>query len=214
MATALRGHAKHAGQHAHARPWAWHPAIPCDIDIRGRAPNLSSMLYGLAIIVVRSRLLLIWLAGCFLLLACGCTQRPDVNRSAATAAGSGQTAVADGGNAARQADARPQAQAIELVIDYGDGSEKHFTGIAWKDSMTVFDVLRTAEKRPHGISVTSRGSGETLIVSKIDDLANQGGGKTDKNWIFHVNGQMGDESAGIATVRPGDRVLWKFGPYE
>jgi Domain of unknown function (DUF4430) len=175
------------------------------------APNLSSMHDGLAKNVVRPRLPLIWLAGCFLLLACGCGERPDVNRTTA-ATGSGQMAPADGGKAEKLADPKPQT--LELVIDYGDGSEKRFTGIAWKDSMTVFDVLRTAERRPHGISVSSRGSGETLIVSKIDDLANQGGGKKDKNWIFHVNSHMGDESAGIATVRPGDRVLWKFGPYE
>jgi hypothetical protein len=170
------------------------------------------MLYGLANPVVRLRPPLIWLAGCFLLLSCGCGERPSVNRTAAAAAGSGQVASAGGGKVATQSDPKPQT--LELAIDYGDGSEKRFTDIAWKDSMTVFDVLRAAEDRPHGLTISSHGSGETLIVSKIDDLANQGGGKTDKNWIFHVNGQMGDESAGIATVRPGDRVLWKFGPYE
>ena len=80
--------------------------------------------------------------------------------------------------------------------------------------MTVYDVLKAAKEHSHGISFSARGSGETLMVNKIDDLANQGRAKTDKNWLFYVNGRMGDESCAAVEVRPGDAVLWKFGKYE
>jgi hypothetical protein len=123
------------------------------------------------------------------------------------------TASAHGADG-KAASGQPVARTVELVVDYGDGAQKRFSGIAWKESMTVFDVLQAAKNRPHGISLTSRGSGETLIITKIDDLANQGGGQSDNNWIFSVDGHQGDESSGVAKVKPGDRVLWKFGPYE
>lgn len=113
--------------------------------------------------------------------------------------------------------AKPPAsatKAVELVIDYGDGVQKRFTDIGWKESMTVLDVLKAAEKHSHGISIAAHGSGETAMVTKIDDETNQGGATGAKNWIFRINGRLGDESCGVTAVRAGDTVLWKFGAYE
>ena len=84
---------------------------------------------------------------------------------------------------------------VELVIDYGDGVQKHFDEIAWKESMTVLDVLQAGSRHSHGITFTSHGTGESLLISKLDDLANQGRTTSDKNWIFRVNGQLGDEDS-------------------
>jgi hypothetical protein len=101
-----------------------------------------------------------------------------------------------------------------LVIDDGDGVEKRFTDIGWKESMTVLDVLKAAQEHSHGLSFSAHGSGETAMVTKLDDQTNQGGATDAKNWVFRVNGQLGDESCGVTEVRPGDTILWKFGKYE
>lgn len=102
------------------------------------------------------------------------------------------------------------AQTVQFTIDYGDGGQKRFTGLAWRDGMTVLDVLEAAKSHPHGFTFTSRGSGEATIVTKIDDLANQDGAEGAKNWLFYVNDRLADKSCGVATVKPGDSILWKF----
>src|SRR5260370_42667911 len=74
------------------------------------------------------------------------------------------------------------AQTVELTIDYGDGGQKGLPAIAWHQEMTVLDVLEGARANQHGITFTQRGSGETALVTKIDDIANQGGAEGAKNW--------------------------------
>ena len=103
-----------------------------------------------------------------------------------------------------------KSKAVRLVIDYGDGVEKHFTTLAWKSQMTVFGLLQAAGAHPHGISLKYRGKGATLFVEQIDDLKNEGRGR---NWIFRVNNRLADRSCDAQTVNPGDTVLWRFGEY-
>jgi hypothetical protein len=103
------------------------------------------------------------------------------------------------------------ADAIKLVVDYGDGVEKHFTKLAYKTDMTVLDAMRAAEKHAHGIKAEVRSSGETAFLTKIDDVANEGSGK---NWVYRVNDRLGDRSIGIYKLKPGDTVLWRFQEYE
>jgi hypothetical protein len=102
------------------------------------------------------------------------------------------------------------AQAVQLTIDYGDGGQKRFTALAWRDGMTVLDALEAAKANQHGITFTQRGSGETAMITKIDVIANQEGAEGAKNWLFYVNDQLADKSCGVATVKPGDSILWKF----
>jgi len=102
----------------------------------------------------------------------------------------------------------PGAKTVQLTIDYGDGSQKTFTAIEWKEKQTVFDVLQAAEKHPRGIKLKHRGSGAALLVTAIDDKTNEGGGS---NWLFEVNGTLGDRSCAIFEVQAGDKLLWKFG---
>jgi Domain of unknown function (DUF4430) len=99
---------------------------------------------------------------------------------------------------------------VQLTIDYGDGCEKHFTRIAWREGMTVLDALEAARKHPRGIRFEHRGAGETAFVSQIDELKNQGQGK---NWLYHVNGKGGTKSCGLQVVAKDDRILWKFATY-
>lgn len=110
----------------------------------------------------------------------------------------------------RAADERADST-VRLVIDYGDGVEKHFTQIRWRPEQTVLDLLLQAQKHPHGITFKHRGSGGTSFVYEIDDVKNEGQGR---NWVFSINGDLADRSCGICPVKAGDRILWKFGKYE
>lgn len=97
---------------------------------------------------------------------------------------------------------------VELTIDYGDGVQKRFTALAWKEKMTVYDALKQAGQHRRGIKETHTGSGESLFVTSIDDVKNEGVGR---NWLFEVNGAKADRSSGIYELKAGDSVLWRFG---
>jgi hypothetical protein len=97
-----------------------------------------------------------------------------------------------------------------LVIDYSDGVQKHFTHIAWKMGLTVQDALRLAQEHPRGIRCEFKGEGGTTLLTRIDDVVNQGRGN---NWLYRVNGKMGEVSCGIRKLDAGDTVLWKFEEY-
>ena len=48
--------------------------------------------------------------------------------------------------------AEPKSATVRLVVDYGDGSEVHFTALPWREGMTALDALSAAKTHPHGIS--------------------------------------------------------------
>lgn len=102
----------------------------------------------------------------------------------------------------------PPEKAVQLTIDYGDGVQKTFAALEWKEKQTVLDVLQLAEKHARGIKIKHRGSGATTLVTAIDDVANQASGN---NWLYEVNGKLADRSCGVFEVQPGDKVIWKFG---
>ena len=99
------------------------------------------------------------------------------------------------------------ARTVKLIVDYGDGVEKHFTSIAWRDAMTVQDVTIAATKVARGIQIKQRGRKATAFLSQIDDLANQA---TGKSWIYRVNGKLADRSFGVHAVAAGDVITWSF----
>ncbi len=99
---------------------------------------------------------------------------------------------------------------VTLVIDYGDGVQKHFTAIAWKEGLTVFDAMRIAQAHPRGIRCEHKGSGATALLTKIDDVANEGRGR---NWVYRVNVKLADTGFGVRQLAAGDTVLWKFEEY-
>jgi hypothetical protein len=100
---------------------------------------------------------------------------------------------------------------VQLVVDYGDGVELRFKALPWKEGMTVLDVLSAAQAHRHGIKFVSRGKGTSTLVTKIGDMANEGDGK---NWLYSVNDQRGEVSAGAQKVAPNDTILWTFQVYE
>ncbi|TVS17750.1 MAG: DUF4430 domain-containing protein [Planctomycetaceae bacterium] len=107
--------------------------------------------------------------------------------------------------------AEPPARTIALTIDYGDGVQKHFPRLAWKESMTVLDAMQAAQDHPRGIAFRYRGRGATAFLVQIDDLENQG---RDRNWLYRINGKLADRSFAVQTVQPKDQITWEFGqPY-
>jgi hypothetical protein len=100
---------------------------------------------------------------------------------------------------------------VRLTIDYGDGVQKVFAGLAWQEKATVFSALEAAAKHPRGIKFEHRGSGATTLVTAIDGLKNEGRGR---NWLFEVNGKLGETSCALAELKAGDAVLWRFATYQ
>lgn len=112
---------------------------------------------------------------------------------------------------AAAAEPETAAKTVRLTIDYGDGVQKQFTGLAWKEGATVFDTLQSAAKHPRGIKVSHQGAGATTLITAIDDLKNEGRGR---NWLFEVNGKLGEKSCALVELKPGDAVLWRFATYK
>lgn len=104
--------------------------------------------------------------------------------------------------------AQEVAASVRVTIDYGDGVQKVFSALPWKEKMTVFAALQAAEKHPRGIKVTHSGSSETTFVSGIDDALNEGA--DGNNWRYAVNDQPARYSAGVMELKAGDAVVWRF----
>ncbi len=110
--------------------------------------------------------------------------------------------------AAVAADPRP---VLKLVVDYGDGVELHFRELPWRPGMTVLDALAGAAKRTRGIKFVQRGRGANAMITEIDGLENDAGGK---NWLFSINGKTAEVGAGAFQLEAGDTVLWEFKAYD
>lgn len=106
--------------------------------------------------------------------------------------------------------ADPEPLRVRLVIDYNDGSERHFTAIPWKKEMTVLDVMEYAKRHPRGIDFRYTGSGGSAFLTQIDDLKNEGGGRGKKNWIMHVNQKPATQGFGVFQPKPKDVITWRF----
>ena len=105
---------------------------------------------------------------------------------------------------------KPAEASVKLTIDYGDGVQTVFTALKWREGMTVLDAMNDAKKHARGIKFQYRGKGQTAFLTQIADLKNEGRGR---NWIFRVNGKLGEASFGVARLKAGDAILWKFGKY-
>jgi Domain of unknown function (DUF4430) len=103
-----------------------------------------------------------------------------------------------------------EEQTVRLIVDYGDGASKTVADLPWAKGNTVLDALKAATTRPHGISFSYTGSGDSAVLTKIDDVANQGGGAGKKNWQYSVNGNYGDRSFAIFELQAQDTVVWRL----
>jgi hypothetical protein len=111
------------------------------------------------------------------------------------------------------APSKKKAPTVRLIVDYGDGVEKHFTALPYKkgnDGMTVLDALGAAKASPHGITFDSRGRGAYTMLTRIDDLKNGGAGADAKNWTYRVNDKFAEDSLGVHVIQAGDEVRWTY----
>jgi hypothetical protein len=99
---------------------------------------------------------------------------------------------------------------VRLTVDYGDGVSKTINGLAWAKGYTVLDVMKEATARPHGISFSFTGAGDAAALTKIDDVASEGGGAGKKNWQYWVNGAYGDRSFATLALQARDDIVWRF----
>ena len=106
--------------------------------------------------------------------------------------------------------AHAQSATVRLVVDYGDGVIKTITGLPWAKGSTVLDVMNAAKDRPHGITFSYTGSGASAFLTRIDDVANEGGAAAKKNWQLWVNTSYAERSFGVYEVQPLDVVFWRF----
>ena len=100
-------------------------------------------------------------------------------------------------------DPRPK---VALTLDFGGGRRLAFAAIAWRDGMTVADLISAWPN----VVIKQKGTGESAFVTAIDDVENQGA--DGNNWTYRVNDQMGDRSFAVYKLKSGDLVLWTFGP--
>ncbi len=101
-------------------------------------------------------------------------------------------------------------QTVRLVVDYGDGASKTINNLAWAKGDTVLEVMKAATARPHGISFSFTGTGATAILTRIDDVQNEGTGLGKKNWQYWVNETYGDRSFAAFEVQAHDVIVWRF----
>ena len=105
----------------------------------------------------------------------------------------------------------PAATDVRLTIRFGDGKDLTFDPVPHKAGMTVLDAMKAAESADgKPLRFDYKGKGETAFLTAIEGVANQSGDSSDY-WIYRVNDKLGNRSFGVATLAPGDRVLWTFG---
>ncbi len=107
--------------------------------------------------------------------------------------------------------AKAKKATVSLTIDFGDGFQMRYTRLKWRPSMTVLDVLHAAKNHAHPLAFKFRGRGATAFVTAIEDVEN--GGAKGPNWIFRVDGKLGDRSCGAYPVQAGQKVLWSLEKY-
>jgi hypothetical protein len=97
---------------------------------------------------------------------------------------------------------------VKVFIDFGDGFEKRYAALPWREGMTVLDAMQQASRHPHGIEFEHTGEGKTAFLTAIDDAANEG--QDGRNWIYYVNQDRGDRSIGAKRLSINDVVRWKY----
>jgi Domain of unknown function (DUF4430) len=102
------------------------------------------------------------------------------------------------------------AQTVRLVVDYGDGATKTVNNLTWAKGNTVLDAMKAATARPHGISFSYTGADSAAVLTRIDDVPNEGGGAGKKNWQYWVNDAYGDRSFAIFELQAQDVVVWRY----
>ncbi len=99
---------------------------------------------------------------------------------------------------------------VRLIVEYGDGASKTVAHLPWAKGHTILDAMKAATTRPHGISFSYTGSGDSAVLTKIDDVQNEGGGAGRKNWQYWISGTYGDRSFAVFELQAEGTIVWRF----
>ncbi len=102
------------------------------------------------------------------------------------------------------------AGTVDLKVNFNSDKKPISVAIPCSSESTVFSILERA-KNLGDVKFEATGSGETTFVSSIGGVANAGA--SGDNWVYRVNGKLGDKSCGAFEVKPGDKIEWRFGKY-
>ena len=101
---------------------------------------------------------------------------------------------------------------VTLAIDFGVGAAREYQPVAWREGITVADLLTAVHRDGIRVHFEQRGSGQMAFLTALDGRRNEGAGG--RNWIYEVNGKRADRSFAVYELAPGDRVLWEFAAAE
>ena len=108
--------------------------------------------------------------------------------------------------------ARPEGKTVSLAIDFGNGAGREFAALAWRDGMTVADLMGAASQFRPPLVFSGRGEGELTFITTIEGISSEG--REGRNWILSIGGEKSPTGAGGVSLQPGDAVLWKYEAYE
>ncbi len=110
----------------------------------------------------------------------------------------------------RPAAASPAARSVTLSVTGGSGRGVILppTEVEIKEGDSVLEVLKKLTRKKK-IQMEFRGSGALGYVEGIDNLYELDEGP-ESGWLFSVNGEFPDKSAGAYTLKPGDSVEWRY----
>ena len=108
-------------------------------------------------------------------------------------------------------DSLPAIGNVQLEIKFNSDRENIKIEVPCTSDSTVFTILERARKNGElDFESTGREADKKFVTSigGVDNLVSAG-----DNWVYRVNGKLGDKSSGLYPVEPGDEVLWVFGKY-
>ena len=105
-----------------------------------------------------------------------------------------------------QRDTQPTAM-DKLRLKIVSGEEKQMFEIESPERLkTVSDLLKHVADTNESFNYKSRGSGRTFFITEINGQKNEGA--RGRNWIYTVNGKLGNKSAGLFEIKAGDEIEW------
>lgn len=100
----------------------------------------------------------------------------------------------------------------KLRLKIVSGEEKQMFEIESSEKLkTVSDLLKHVAEANETFKYKSRGSGRTFFITEINGQKNEGA--RGRNWIYTVNGKLGNKSAGLFEIKAGDEIEWNLKRY-
>lgn len=100
---------------------------------------------------------------------------------------------------------------VSVEIRFNGRAEDLDLEIACAPETTVFSAtMKALEDGDAGFEF--RGEGETAFVVSIGGVTNEKA--AGDNWVYRVNGELGNVGCGVAKLKKDDQITWSFGNYE